>query len=169
MQDDPRVSRLLLVESLAAGARVSQRRAQALEQLAKIIDQGRQVKTVSQEPPQITAEAVVGGVLAMLHTRVLQERYALTELLGPLMSMIVLPYLGAEAASEELCRPGPQSRSKTRSKRPATGRDPLAGLDIRLTYRTVRVLTAIAEHPAASNREVAARSGIGDRPRSQSS
>ncbi len=33
---------------------------------------------------------------------------------------------------------------------------------IRLTYRTARVLTAIAEYPGASNREVATRAGIVD-------
>jgi DNA-binding MarR family transcriptional regulator len=33
---------------------------------------------------------------------------------------------------------------------------------MRLTYRTVRVLTVIGEHPGASNREVAEGSGIAD-------
>ncbi len=164
MQGDPRLSRLLLVESLGAGGRVSQRRAQALEQLANIIDQGRLVTTkAAHEPLRLTAEAVVGGVFAVLHARVLEAREEpLTDLLGPLMSTIVLPYLGADAASQELSRPAPPGRARARSERPATSRDPLDGLDIRLTYRTVRVLTAIAEHPGASNREVAERSGIVD-------
>ena len=33
---------------------------------------------------------------------------------------------------------------------------------MRLTYRTVRVLTVIAENPGASNREIAVGSGIAD-------
>jgi DNA-binding MarR family transcriptional regulator len=33
---------------------------------------------------------------------------------------------------------------------------------MRLTYRTVRVLAAVAQTPAASNREIAAGSGISD-------
>lgn len=33
---------------------------------------------------------------------------------------------------------------------------------MRLTYRTMRALVAIAEHPGASNREVASASGIVD-------
>jgi DNA-binding MarR family transcriptional regulator len=41
-------------------------------------------------------------------------------------------------------------------------RDPMAGLDMRLTYRTVRVLSAIRERPGASNREVADGAGITD-------
>jgi AcrR family transcriptional regulator len=163
MQDDPGVSCLLLVESLAAGDRVSQRRAQVFRRLANIIDQGRLATTQSHDPPQLTAEAIIGGVFAVLHTRLLQQRdETLTELLGPLMSTIALPYLGADAARQELSRPVSPSRVQTHSRRPARSRDPLEGLDIRLTYRTVRVLTAIAQHPGASNREIAARSGIGD-------
>jgi DNA-binding MarR family transcriptional regulator len=40
--------------------------------------------------------------------------------------------------------------------------DPLAVLPMRLTYRTARVLQALAEHPGQSNREVADQVGIGD-------
>ncbi len=36
------------------------------------------------------------------------------------------------------------------------------GLDLRVTYRTLRTLRAIAEQPAASNREVAAAAGVAD-------
>jgi AcrR family transcriptional regulator len=163
MQADPRLSRLLLVESLADGGPVAQHRAEAFTQLAKLIDEGRLATIDSYEPPKLTAETVVGGVFAVLHTRRLQERdEPLTDLLGPLMSTIVLPYLGADAASQELSRPAPPRRTQTRPQPPATSRDPLAGLNIRLTYRTVLVLNAISEHPGASNREIAARSGIVD-------
>jgi DNA-binding MarR family transcriptional regulator len=41
-------------------------------------------------------------------------------------------------------------------------RDPLRDLDMRLTYRTVRVLIAISAHPAASNRKIADTAGISD-------
>lgn len=33
-------------------------------------------------------------------------------------------------------------------------RDPLQGIEMRLTYRTMRVLIAIAAHPGSNNREV---------------
>jgi hypothetical protein len=74
------------------------------------------------------------------------------------MAVIVLPYLGPSAAQKELRKPAPtppQNRSRPR-------RDPLEGLDMRLTYRTVRVLMGIAGHPGASNRTVAHASGISD-------
>jgi DNA-binding MarR family transcriptional regulator len=49
-----------------------------------------------------------------------------------------------------------------RSRALARHKDPLEGLNMRLTYRTVRVLMVIAEHPGASNREIAEGSGIVD-------
>ncbi len=72
--------------------------------------------------------------------------------------MIVLPYLGPAAARKEFSRPVPDAPA--RADRPE--RDPLSALDMRLTYRTVRVLLAVADQPEDSNRGVAQRSGIGD-------
>ncbi|MHB1858851.1 MAG: MarR family transcriptional regulator [Solirubrobacteraceae bacterium] len=40
--------------------------------------------------------------------------------------------------------------------------DPLEGIEMRLTYRTMRVLLAIGEHPGASNRGIAEHSGTKD-------
>jgi hypothetical protein len=83
----------------------------------------------------------------------------LLDLLGPLMGMIVLPYMGQAAAAKELERPAPKPRRGVVAR---GTRDPLEGLDMRLTYRTVRVLMAIAGHTGASNRQVATASGIAD-------
>jgi hypothetical protein len=86
----------------------------------------------------------------------------LTDLHAPLMSMIVLPYLGAQAARSELSRPPLDVRRERRPSVVTRATDPLEGLNMRLTYRTVRVLTVISEHPGASNREIAEGSGIVD-------
>jgi hypothetical protein len=105
---------------------------------------------------------VIGAVLAVLHTRLLERSSApYAGLHGSLMSMIVLPYLGARAAASELRRPAPAVRTRGRGERPVAT-NPMAGLDMRLTYRTVRVLAAIRERPLASNREVADGAGIAD-------
>ncbi len=40
--------------------------------------------------------------------------------------------------------------------------DPLAGIPMRLTYRTVRVLETIAEQPGVSNRGVGEQAGVSD-------
>jgi DNA-binding MarR family transcriptional regulator len=74
------------------------------------------------------------------------------------MSMIVMPYLGPAASRRELARPTPPAPPR----RVAGGPDPLRELGMRLTYRTVRVLLAVAAAPGGSNRQVADESGIGD-------
>jgi AcrR family transcriptional regulator len=162
MDEEPGLAKLCVVEALGAGERVLERRARALDELAVVIDQGRFVTNATSEPPAVTAEGVVGAIFAVLHTRLLDgDKNPFTDLLGSLMSMIVLPYLGTRAATRELSRPPLEI---ARENRPAAtrSRDPLEGLNMRLTYRTVRVLTVIAEHPGASNREIAEGSGIVD-------
>jgi AcrR family transcriptional regulator len=163
LDEEPGLARLCVVEALGAGARVLERRSQVLEELIRVVDRGRSVSSATREPPEVTAEGVVGAVFAVIHTRLLEGgKGPLTDLLGPLMSMIVLPYLGARAANRELSKPSLRPRRRGRQAVRARSKDPLEGLDMRLTYRTVRVLTVIAEHPGASNREIAEGSGIAD-------
>jgi AcrR family transcriptional regulator len=164
LDEEPALARLCLVEALGAGPRVLERRAQLLEELAEIVDRGRFVTSAVREPPEVSAEGVVGAVFAVLHTRALEggaDRFAC--LLGSLMNIVVLPYLGARAASRELSRPVPEVRRDRNGPTSRTqSRDPMAGLSMRLTYRTVRVLVVIGEHPGASNREIAERSDVTD-------
>jgi AcrR family transcriptional regulator len=164
MDDEPGLARLCVVEALGAGPKVLERRGEVLEVLKEVVDRGRAQSgsRAGREPPQVTAEGVIGAVFAVLHARLLTGgREPFTDLLGPLMSMLVLPYLGARAASHELTRSAPQISRPGRAPRRGA-RDPLEGLDMRLTYRTVRVLTVIGDSPGASNREIAEGSGISD-------
>jgi AcrR family transcriptional regulator len=163
MDEEPALAKLCVVEALCAGERVLQRRAEVVEELAGVIDRGRLVAQGAREPPPVTAEGIVGAVFAVVHTRLLEGRKKPPEhLLGSLMSMIVLPYLGATAASRELSASLESGAVRRAPRRRPKAQDPLAGLDIRLTYRTVRVLMIIAEHPGASNRAIADGSGIVD-------
>ena len=110
-------------------------------------------------PARIVAEGTVGAVLAIVHARLsTRDPKSLVGLLNQLMGMIVLPYRGHEAAERELKRPAP----KPRKRLPPAPADPLRELGMRLTYRTVCVLQAIAEQPGASSREVADASDIAD-------
>lgn len=162
IDEEPELARLCIVDALGGGPRVLEMRAQVLVQLRRVIDLGRTAATTRREPPNVTAEGVIGAVFAVIHTRMLERSSKpYIGLHGSLMSMIVLPYLGARSASRELARQAPQVRRRAKAER-GVSKDPMAGLDMRLTYRTVRVLTAIREHPGASNREVADGAGIAD-------
>ncbi len=158
LDEQPEAARLLVVESLAAGPRAFELRARALARAVAAIDEGREAGRKDVEPPLLTAEGIVGGVLAILHQRMIQgEREPLTELLNPLMGMVVLPYLGAAAARAELEQPMPKP-----PPRRSPGPESLSALDMRLTYRTIRVLQTITEHPGASNRQVGRVAGVDD-------
>lgn len=159
MDADPGAARLFLVDSLAAGERVQFRRMKVIAELTSAIDRGgHEALTKAQVPTALTAEGLVGAVCAVLRTRLLDpDAEPASMLLNPLMSMIVLPYLGPRAARRELHArsrvPDPVATLPTKIREPST--NSVDGLRIRLTYRTVRVLSAIAEHPGVSNRRVA--------------
>jgi AcrR family transcriptional regulator len=159
-EEEPRVASLLVVDALGAGPRVLERRAQVLKGLsARLHEDGSRAGNASKIAP-LTGEGVVGAVFSVIHTRISQKDPTVTlELLNPLMGMIVLPYLGRAAARRELERPAPKGARTAKSGRRSSntgsaGSDPLEGLPMRITYRTLRVLGAIAEHPGASNRTV---------------
>jgi AcrR family transcriptional regulator len=183
-EDEPALGSLLIVDALGGGPRVLQRRARALNALKQIVDEGRSEVKAGDDPPPLTAEGIVGAVLSVIHARLLEQTTPdrptngkpspshrppapLIGLLNPLMGMIVLPYLGRAAAAKELARPVPKvprtpriPGSKPRATTPPA--DPLEGLDMRLTYRTLRVLSAIATQPGASNRQIADTAGVHD-------
>ena len=162
MDEEPGLARLCIVEPLRGGPRVLAFRTETMRKIAHVLDVGRHEPQALREPPAITAEAVAGGVFWVLHNRLCEgRRQPLLDLLGALMSMITLPYLGARVAAEELKKPtGALARENGRRSGPKA--DPFHALGIRLTYRTVRTLMAIAEHPGASNREIARHAGIAD-------
>ncbi|HXC23475.1 MAG TPA: TetR family transcriptional regulator [Solirubrobacteraceae bacterium] len=151
--------RLLIVESLAAGDSALSRRRAAIERMIAFVDEATAEIKTGKQTPLLTAEGVVGGVLSILHSRLLVDTPdSFLEFTGPLACMIVLPYLGAAAARRELSRPVPKAPVSTDRAQ----RDPLSQLDMRLTYRTMRVLLAVAAQPGDSNRGVAARAGVED-------
>jgi AcrR family transcriptional regulator len=160
LDDEPSFARLAVIESLGAGPATLKRRASVLACLADVVDEGGREEAKSRaEPPPLTAEGVVGAVYAVIHARMLEENDSpLVELLNPLMATIVLPYLGAAASRRELSRPGPKTRERTAPVRSGA----LSALEIRLTYRTMRALSAIGAQPGSSNREVADAAGVTD-------
>lgn len=156
---EPAIGRLLVVASQAGGPGVLERRCGVVDDLVAMVDRGREASGRESSLTPLTAEGVVGGAIAVVHRRmVVQRGRRLLELLNPLTSMIVLPYLGARAASAELQRP---VRSAPIGNHGQVA-NPLGSLDMRLTYRTMRVLAAVDALPGASNRRIGEEADIGD-------
>lgn len=160
LEDEPSLGRLLLVESFAAGSVALQRRTAVVSQLALAVDRGRREPKASPAVTLLTAEAAVGGTLSIIGARIAENGgEPLSNLLNPLTAMIVGSYLGAGAARRELSRAAPV---RARNEDVRATLDPLREIPMRLTYRTVRVLTAISERPGSSNRAIGEAAGIRD-------
>jgi AcrR family transcriptional regulator len=183
LDEQPQVRSLLVMDALQGGPRVLARRAEVLERLAGALHQGGSRAASVRELPPLTGEGVVGAVLGVVHTRLLAKDPAPTlELLGPLMGMIVMPYLGAAAARKELKRrpvsspgragasrsgthgawPAPQASDRRRDAKPIAALEPFVDLPMRVTGRTLLVIEVIGEYPGASNREIADLAGVSD-------
>jgi hypothetical protein len=126
LDEDPALARICLVEAQSSGTKLLERRVEILTELAGVLDLGRSAPGAVREPPEITAEAVIGACFTVLQTHLLERGdRPLEELLGPLMSIILLPYLGARAARSELYRPTGESKpmrgSVARGSKPARG------------------------------------------------
>jgi AcrR family transcriptional regulator len=164
LDEEPGLGGLCIVDCLGAGPLALQRRAEVLGVLVDAVDEGRGEAKPGAGLSRMTAEGVVGGVLSVLYARLAQPAPAvgrakpLVHLQSPLMAMIVLPYLGAGMAGRESARPAPRTRRRARQPRS----NPLEGLAMRLTYRTVRVLGTIAAEPGACNREIGDAAGVSD-------
>ena len=165
LDEDPGLARFVVAGSLAGDGELLARRARAVSCLVDALDEGSPPAAAEPLPAPFGAEAVVGAVVSILHSRLLEEPVPpLLPMCGSLMSVIVLSYLGVEAARAEMERPLPQ--------RSSGGGVSLSRIDsrpggpfpttIRTTARTMQVLAVIGERPEISNRDVALAVGIGD-------
>jgi len=101
LDEQPEIGRALLVEVHAAGGSAVEKRTEAMERAAAMMDRAREESDGI--APAISAEAVVAGILAVLHTRLAaRQQQGFARLLPELMYLAVLPYFGAEAAAAEM-------------------------------------------------------------------
>ena len=161
IDEEPALARLCVVEAPGAGERVLERRSRLLAEVADV---------VGSRPPRRRREAQPAGDHGPGRGRSdrLDPAHApagASQGVGDRAARTVnerdrapLPGSGTRAARSEQAARSP-SQARTRA---VQERDPLEGLNIRLTYRTVRVLVTLAEHPGASNREVSERADIVD-------
>jgi AcrR family transcriptional regulator len=160
--EDRRLARFLLLEFQRSDASVLERRQVTLDRLVDAVDAGRrESKPAAEHVSRLVAEGVVGAVVSVLQARIAAPaRHALLELRNELMSLTVLPYMGRAAARRELDRLSPEPAPGQDGAKLAA--DPFRSAGVRLTYRTMRVLGALADHPGASNRLIGERAEIRD-------
>ncbi|HTZ64053.1 MAG TPA: hypothetical protein VMB51_08110 [Solirubrobacteraceae bacterium] len=144
LDEQPDWARFLIVESSLTAVMLAERRQRAVRVLARALE--RETRPVDDgaravRSARLTAELIVGGVLAvvLMHLRERPER-RLTSLTPALMTFIERPYRTGRGSSE------PEQAGPAR----------------RVTYRTARVLSAIAAAPRSNNRAIAEAAGLRD-------
>jgi AcrR family transcriptional regulator len=115
LRDDPGRA-CFAVEVLAAGDAARARRDMTMRVIASLIDAGRKEMADPESVPHTTAEALAGSAYGQVYAKVVSgDTDQLPSLVPQLMSAAVMPYLGVEAALEELDR---NSNFSDRYRRP---------------------------------------------------
>jgi AcrR family transcriptional regulator len=100
---EPEVARAMVVEARSASAAAVTRRVELMDEFARCLEhQARELLPGPAQSP-VTASGVVGGVEALLYSRLCKQEPDQIECLLPsLMYFVVLPYEGHDAAGEAL-------------------------------------------------------------------
>ena len=184
---EPVLARFGVVESARGDDRMAAYRAELLARVTGVIAEGGEQGLLGDSSP-LVAEGIAGGIVTILSTRLAASSGAgrrsggarkdasaggaLSDLLGELMGLIVLPYLGSDLAREERARPMPVEPAVALPVPPPDGKQggkqlaldgaPSQVTGLRVTYRTALVLEAIAKAPGISNLGVARHAQISD-------
>ena len=139
---EPNWARFLLLEPPVATIAVAERRQRVLRELAAALEGDAHFKRADAAAfapsPALAAELVVGGIFSAVRGQMLEQPERSFAALAPsLLSFISMSYATVDAGIE-------------------------LRLPVRATYRTTRVLGAIAARPRLNNREIADAAGLRD-------
>jgi AcrR family transcriptional regulator len=99
LTEDPDGARVILVECLSVGVAADERHRALMRVFPPLLEEGRFHSANPDHLPPGTSEALVGGVVAILHRRAFEDRTGeLPRLLGDLAYFALLPYLGHHRA-----------------------------------------------------------------------
>jgi len=158
LEADRELATLVFLEAPKARELLGGRRTRILQILQLVLDSGRSGEQAPATPALID-ELLVEGAISVIRARVAAPgEGSLDGLLDQLMGVITYSYVGHPSAAA----PSPGlTPGQVVARSPAQLR-PERRPEIRMTYRTLRVLTALLENPGASNRLVAEAAGITD-------
>lgn len=106
-EDLPR-ARFLYIEVLSAGTRAQLVRDRNMEAMFALVDLGRKELADPDSVPPSTAVSIAGGIYERVHESIEHDDPSTWAAKVPeFMYVLVLPYLGSEAALEELSIPPP--------------------------------------------------------------
>ena len=106
VDEDRGHAQFMFAEALAAGERVQVLREQGLELLCQLIDQGRNELADPDSVSSATALALGGSIYNQIRLTIQADTLS-PDLVPKLLYNVVLPYLGSEAAEQELNRAPP--------------------------------------------------------------
>jgi AcrR family transcriptional regulator len=169
---EPALARVLLVETLGGAPAVREHRQRGIEAFRSLLV----ARIEGQEAPpasSLVPEGVLASVMGIVCARVILPGQAgLIELLGPLMGIVVEPFMREERVAREIERghelvreiKDGDSRWVPPGPPPALSAEQDALLPAQLVNPAARRLRAcvlyVAEHPDSSNREVAVGVGV---------
>jgi AcrR family transcriptional regulator len=183
---EPALARFCVVHSARGEERMAASREELLARFTAVVAEGSGESLVAESSP-LVAEGIAGAVVSILSTRLSHTgrraagrarkgtvpNASLAGLLGELMALIVLPYLGSGLAGSERARPAPTETETALLPVPAPGGKQgvrylaldggrVGGSSLRVTYRSALVLEAIAQQPGVSNLDVARAAHVND-------
>lgn len=98
---EPALARTCLVETVTAGPKALAHYGRALESFTFFFSRGRELADHGEELPETLEESIVGGIVFMIHQRLVRgETDQIRELLPTVLEMSVAPYLGEELAAK---------------------------------------------------------------------
>ena len=170
-ESEQELAHVLLVEASAAGPRARERRERHLATLTEMIEQRWWLPEHGRLRPLASAGALA-SLLGVLHTRLVTDPEGpLVVLLGPMMGLVTAPYLPPHAVRREIER-GEQLARELLAERDSPPKPDPRDDDVSLpdllrdprAHRARACLRYLAQHPGASNRQIATGIGIAQHP-----
>ncbi len=165
--EEPQLARVCMVETLAGGALVGRYRERINDAFRALVV--ARIRSEVSHPSPLAPEAVLGSVMGIVNARLIARGdEPLLGLLGPLMGVIVGPFMDEEQVAREIERGNELAAARLRrgvpgTERRAGGVEVPAALLAPRAHRVRLCLLYVAAHPGASNHEVGAGIGVAHR------